>query len=86
VIVTMTPLLVFSELDSQRRFLRPFLPAPRITRRDQGQADAPGHNIETVVTETIRTAAACLQERWMPSLERAWRTSGLSRSVQRHTR
>jgi len=41
VIVTMTPVQVFSELDGQRRFLAPFLPAPRVTRRDQGQADAP---------------------------------------------
>jgi NADPH:quinone reductase-like Zn-dependent oxidoreductase len=41
VIVTMTPLQVFSKPDGQRRFLAPFLPAPRGTRRDQGQADAP---------------------------------------------
>ena len=56
-IVTMTPLQVFSKLDGQRRFLAPFLPAPRVTRRDQGQADAPDHIIEAVVTETIRAAA-----------------------------
>jgi len=30
----------------------------RVTRRDQGQADAPDHIIEVVVTETIR-AVAC---------------------------
>jgi hypothetical protein len=54
VIVTMTPWQVFSKLDGQRRFLAPFLPAPRVTRRDQGQADAPDHIIEAVVTETIR--------------------------------
>jgi len=53
----MTPVQVFSELDGQRRFLAPFLPAPRVTRRDQGQADAPGHITEAVVTETIRAAA-----------------------------
>ena len=53
----MTPLQAFSEVDGQRRFLAPFLPAPRVTRRDQGQADAPGHIIEAVVTETIRAAA-----------------------------
>ena len=53
----MTPLQVFSKLDGQRRFLAPFLPAPRVTRRDQGQADAPDHIIEAVVTETIRAAA-----------------------------
>lgn len=29
----------------------------RITRRDQGQADAPDHIIEVVVTEAIRAAA-----------------------------
>ena len=29
----------------------------RVTRRDQGQADAPDHVIQAVVTETIRTAA-----------------------------
>jgi hypothetical protein len=29
----------------------------RVTRRDQGQADAPDHIIEAVVTETIRAAA-----------------------------
>jgi hypothetical protein len=29
----------------------------RVTRRDQGQADAPGHVVEVVVTEIIRTAA-----------------------------
>ena len=52
----MTPLQVFSKLDGQRRFLAPFLPAPRVTRRDQGQADAPDHIIEAVVTETIRSA------------------------------
>jgi hypothetical protein len=33
----------------------------RVTRRDQGRADAPGHVVEVVVTETIRAAAA--QER-----------------------
>ena len=53
----MTPLQVFSKLDGQRRFPAPFLPAPRVTRRDQGQADAPDHIIEAVVTETIRAAA-----------------------------
>ena len=53
----MTPLQVFSKLDGQRRFLAPFLPAPRVTRRDQGQADAPDHIIEAVVTGTIRAAA-----------------------------
>ena len=56
-IVTMTPVQVFSKLDGQRRFPAPFLPAPRVTRRDQGQADAPDHIIEAVVTETIRAAA-----------------------------
>ena len=30
----------------------------RVTRRDQGQADAPDHIVEIVVTETIRAAAA----------------------------
>jgi hypothetical protein len=29
----------------------------RVTRRDQGQAEAPDHIIEVVVTETIRAAA-----------------------------
>ena len=29
----------------------------RVTRRDQGQADAPDHIIEVVVTETLRAAA-----------------------------
>ena len=29
----------------------------RVTRRDQGQADAPEHIVEVVVTETIRAAA-----------------------------
>jgi hypothetical protein len=57
VIVTMTPLQVSSKPDGQRRFLAPFLPAPRVTRHDQGQADAPDHIIEAVVTETIRAAA-----------------------------
>jgi DNA invertase Pin-like site-specific DNA recombinase len=33
VIVTMTPLQVFSELDGQRRFLAPLLPAPLIRER-----------------------------------------------------
>jgi hypothetical protein len=33
----------------------------RVTRQDQGQADAPDHVVEVVVTETIRAAAA--QER-----------------------
>lgn len=54
----MTPVQVFSKLGGQRRFLAPCLPAPRVTRRDQGQADAPDHIIEAVVTETIRAAAA----------------------------
>jgi hypothetical protein len=53
----MTPVQVFSTLDGQRRFPAPFLPAPRVTRRDQGQADAPGHIIEAVATETVRAAA-----------------------------
>ena len=53
----MTPWQVFSKPDGQRRFLAPFLPAPRVARRDQGQADAPGHIIEAVVTETIRAVA-----------------------------
>ena len=47
----MTPVQVFSKLDGQRRFLAPFLPAPRVTRvtrRDQGQADAPDHIIEII--------------------------------------
>jgi hypothetical protein len=57
VIVTMTPLQVFTEPDGQRRFLAPFLPAPRVTRRDQGQADPPDHITEAVVTETVRAAA-----------------------------
>ena len=56
-IVTMTPVQVFSKLGGQRRFLAPFLPAPRVTRRDQGQADAPDHIIDAVITETIRAAA-----------------------------
>jgi hypothetical protein len=30
----------------------------RVTRQDQGQADAPDHVVEVVVTETIRAAAA----------------------------
>ena len=30
----------------------------RVSRRDQGQADAPDHVVEVVVTETIRAAAA----------------------------
>lgn len=30
----------------------------RVTRRDQGQADAPDHIIEVVVTEAIRAAAS----------------------------
>ena len=51
-IVTMTPVQVFSKLGGQRRFLAPFLPAPRVTRRDQGHADAPDHIIEAVITET----------------------------------
>ena len=54
----MTPVQVFSKLGGQRRFLVPFLPAPRVTRRDQGQAGAPDHIIEAVVTETIRAAPA----------------------------
>jgi len=29
----------------------------RVTRRDQGQADAPNHVVEVVVTETIRAVA-----------------------------
>ena len=29
----------------------------RVTRRDQGQPDAPDHVVEVVVTETIRAAA-----------------------------
>jgi hypothetical protein len=29
----------------------------RVTRRDQGQADAPDHIVEVVVSETIRAAA-----------------------------
>jgi hypothetical protein len=29
----------------------------RFTRRDQGQAEAPDHIVEIVVTETIRAAA-----------------------------
>jgi hypothetical protein len=53
----MTPSQVFSKRDGQRRFLAPLLPAPRVTRRDQGQADAPDHIIEAVATETIRAAA-----------------------------
>ena len=53
----MTPLQVFSKPDGQRRFLAPFLPAPRVTRRDQVQAGAPDHIIEAVLTETIRAAA-----------------------------
>jgi hypothetical protein len=57
VIVTMTPLQVFTKPDGQRRFLAPFLPAPRVTRRDQGQAGPPGHITEAVVTETVRAAA-----------------------------
>jgi hypothetical protein len=57
VIVTMTPLQVFSKPDGQRRFLAPFLPAPRVTRRDQGQAGPPDHITEAVVTETVRAAA-----------------------------
>jgi hypothetical protein len=30
----------------------------RVTRRDRGQADAPDHIVDVVVTETIRTAAS----------------------------
>jgi hypothetical protein len=30
----------------------------RVSRRDQGQADAPDHVVEVIVTETIRAAAA----------------------------
>ena len=65
----MTPLQVFSKLDGQRRFPAPFLPAPRVTRRDHGQADAPDHIIEAVVTETIRAAAddGPLFPKWSPS-------------------
>jgi len=37
VIVTLTPLQVFSELDSQRRFGAPLLPAPRVGRRRLGR-------------------------------------------------
>jgi hypothetical protein len=33
----------------------------RVTRRDQGQAAAPDHIVEVIVTETIRAAAG--QER-----------------------
>jgi hypothetical protein len=33
VIVTMTPLQVFSELDGRRRFVAPLLPAPRDPRQ-----------------------------------------------------
>jgi hypothetical protein len=75
VIVTMTPLQVFSTLDGQRRFLAPFLPAPRVTRRDQGQADAPDHIIEAVVTEPIR-AAADLNGPVLPKLRRAAKSRG----------
>lgn len=53
----MTPLRAVSKPDGQRRFLAPFLPAPRVTRRDQGQADPPDHITEAVVTETVRAAA-----------------------------
>ena len=68
-IVTMTPVQVFSKLGGQRRFLAPFLPAPRVTRRDQGQADAPDHIIEAVITETIRPQPATA--RYCPKLRRA---------------
>jgi hypothetical protein len=53
----MTPLRAVSKPDGQRRFLAPFLPAPRVTRRDQGQAGPPGHLTGAVVTETVRAAA-----------------------------
>jgi hypothetical protein len=33
----MTPLQVFTELDRQRRFVAPLLPAPRLLRRRRGQ-------------------------------------------------
>jgi hypothetical protein len=40
VIVTMTPLQMFSELDSQRRFLAPLLPAP-LLQRCQAETEEP---------------------------------------------
>ena len=73
-IVTMTPLQVFSKLGGRRRVLAPFLPAPRVTRRDRGQADTPGHIIEAVVTETIRAAAG--HGPVLPKLRRARKAAG----------
>jgi len=37
----MTPLQVFSELDGQRRFVAPFLPAPRVATMRAGRSVNP---------------------------------------------
>jgi hypothetical protein len=47
--------------DLQKRIAKPSAEVVartvRVTRRDQGQADAPDHIVEVVVTEAIRAAA-----------------------------